>query len=92
VPSGPESPSAHALLDSDEDMAPVAALREGDEDAFVILTERYHAPSGGRLRIGFGQGWSNDEYDAVGVSPRGLGRRGDEEDIQSGLPSCQHNS
>jgi probable F420-dependent oxidoreductase len=34
--------------------------------------------SGGRLRIGFGQGWSKDEYDAVGVSPRGLGRRGDE--------------
>ena len=34
--------------------------------------------SGGRLRIGFGQGWSKDEYDAVGISPRGLGRRGDE--------------
>jgi probable F420-dependent oxidoreductase len=34
--------------------------------------------SGGRLRIGFGQGWSKDEYDAVGVFPRGLGRRGDE--------------
>ena len=24
--------------------------------------------SGGRLRIGFGQGWSKDEYDAVGAS------------------------
>jgi len=34
--------------------------------------------SGGRLRIGFGQGWSKDEYDAAGASPRGLGRRGDE--------------
>jgi probable F420-dependent oxidoreductase len=34
--------------------------------------------SGGRLRIGFGQGWSKDEYEAVGISPRGLGRRGDE--------------
>jgi len=34
--------------------------------------------SGGRLRIGFGQGWSKDEYDAVGISPRGLGRRADE--------------
>jgi RNA polymerase sigma-70 factor (ECF subfamily) len=43
VPSGPESPSARALLHSAEDMALVAALREGDEDAFVILTERYHA-------------------------------------------------
>ncbi len=34
--------------------------------------------SGGRLRLGFGQGWSKDEYDATGVSPRGLGRRADE--------------
>jgi len=34
--------------------------------------------SGGRLRVGFGQGWSKDEYDAVGISPRGLGRRADE--------------
>ncbi len=34
--------------------------------------------SGGRLRVGFGQGWSKDEYDAVGISPRGLGHRADE--------------
>lgn len=34
--------------------------------------------SGGRLRVGFGQGWSKDEYDAVGVVPKGLGRRADE--------------
>lgn len=34
--------------------------------------------SGGRLRVGFGQGWSKDEYDATGASPRGLGRRADE--------------
>lgn len=34
--------------------------------------------SGGRLRVGFGQGWSKDEYDAVGVAPKELGRRADE--------------
>jgi probable F420-dependent oxidoreductase len=34
--------------------------------------------SGGRLRVGFGQGWSKDEYDAVGIVPQGLGRRADE--------------
>ncbi len=34
--------------------------------------------SGGRLRIGLGQGWSKDEYDAVGISPQGLGQRADE--------------
>ncbi len=34
--------------------------------------------SGGRLRVGLGQGWSKDEYDAAGIAPRGLGRRADE--------------
>ncbi len=34
--------------------------------------------SEGRVRVGFGQGWSKDEYDAVGISPKGLGRRADE--------------
>lgn len=34
--------------------------------------------SEGRLRVGLGQGWSRDEYDAAGIAPRGLGRRADE--------------
>lgn len=34
--------------------------------------------SAGRLRVGLGQGWSKDEYDAVGISPNGLGKRADE--------------
>ena len=34
--------------------------------------------SGGRLRVGLGQGWSKDEYDAIGITPRGLGKRADE--------------
>lgn len=34
--------------------------------------------SGGRLRVGLGQGWSRDEFDAVGASMKGRGRRADE--------------
>ena len=34
--------------------------------------------SGGRLRLGLGQGWSKDEFDAVGVSMKGRGQRADE--------------
>lgn len=34
--------------------------------------------SGGRLRVGFGQGWSKDEFDAAGTSPHERGKRADE--------------
>jgi probable F420-dependent oxidoreductase len=34
--------------------------------------------SGGRLRVGLGQGWSKDEFDAVGASMKGRGKRADE--------------
>ncbi len=34
--------------------------------------------SGGRLSVGFGLGWSLDEYDAAGVPMRELGKRADE--------------
>ena len=34
--------------------------------------------SGGRLRLGLGQGWSKDEHDAVGVSMKDRAARGDE--------------
>jgi RNA polymerase sigma-70 factor, ECF subfamily len=44
VPSGPESPNTQSVVHSDEDVDLVAALREGDEGAFVTLMGRYHAP------------------------------------------------
>jgi probable F420-dependent oxidoreductase len=34
--------------------------------------------SGGRVRLGFGQGWSEDEFEAVGAPPKGRGARADE--------------
>ncbi len=34
--------------------------------------------SGGRLRVGLGQGWAKDEFDAAGASMKGRGRRADE--------------
>ena len=34
--------------------------------------------SGGRLRVGLGQGWSKDEYQASGAPAKGLGKRADE--------------
>ncbi len=34
--------------------------------------------SGGRLRLGLGLGWSQDEFDAVGASMKGRGKRADE--------------
>ena len=34
--------------------------------------------SGGRLRVGFGLGWSKDEYDATGASMKIRGKRADE--------------
>ncbi len=34
--------------------------------------------SGGRLRVGFGQGWSKDEFDVTGIVPKDRGRRADE--------------
>ena len=34
--------------------------------------------SGGRLQLGLGQGWSQDEFDAVGVSMKDRAGRGDE--------------
>jgi len=34
--------------------------------------------SGGRLRVGLGLGWSQDEYDATGAPPKTRGKRADE--------------
>jgi probable F420-dependent oxidoreductase len=47
----------------------------------VTLTRRLTSIdvlSGGRLRVGFGQGWSADEFEAVGIDPRTRGARADE--------------
>jgi probable F420-dependent oxidoreductase len=35
--------------------------------------------SNGRLRVGIGLGWSQDEFEALGLSTRGLGRRLDDQ-------------
>jgi len=44
VSNGPESSSAAGHLHANVDTELVNALREGNEDAFVTLMERYHAP------------------------------------------------
>jgi DNA-directed RNA polymerase specialized sigma24 family protein len=44
MPSEPEPSSADSLLYIDEDTELITALRDGNEDAFVTLMERYHAP------------------------------------------------
>jgi RNA polymerase sigma-70 factor (ECF subfamily) len=42
--NGPQVSGADGLLHSHEDTALIIALREGNEDAFLTLMERYHAP------------------------------------------------
>src|SRR5437870_3395677 len=44
VPGGSRSFTDDSLRRSDEDMELISALRDGDEDAFVILIERYQTP------------------------------------------------
>ncbi len=47
----------------------------------VMLARRFttlDVLSGGRLQVGLGLGWSQDEFDAVGASMKGRGRRADE--------------
>lgn len=47
----------------------------------VLLARRLttlDALSNGRLRVGFGLGWSKDEFDAVGTTLKGRGKRADE--------------
>jgi probable F420-dependent oxidoreductase len=47
----------------------------------VLLARRLttlDVPSGGRLRVGLGMGWSRDEYEAVGTPWQERGKRADE--------------
>jgi RNA polymerase sigma-70 factor, ECF subfamily len=44
MPVEPESSNAEGLPRRDEEAALVRALRDGHEDAFVTLIQRYHAP------------------------------------------------
>ncbi len=44
MPSGTEPSSEDGLPQFHEDMELVTALRDGNEDAFVTLMQRYHAP------------------------------------------------
>ena len=74
-----------------ESLTYVAALTSRIALGTSILVGPYYNPvllarrlttldvlSGGRLRLGLGQGWSKDEFDAVGASLSGRGRRADE--------------
>lgn len=91
VPGPRWPPFMERVVDPIVTLAYVAAHTTRIRLGISVLVMPYFAPivlakqlatldhvSGGRLDVGLGIGWSEDEYDAVGVPFRQRGKRGDE--------------
>jgi probable F420-dependent oxidoreductase len=91
TPDGSLPEAYKIVLDPLESLTYVAAHTNRVALGTSILDMLYYNPvmlarrlttldvlSGGRLRVGLGLGWSQDEFDAVGASMKGRGRRADE--------------
>ncbi len=91
APGQPWPKAFERVLDPIVTLAYVAAATRRIRLGTSILIMPYYTPivlakqlttldilSGGRLNVGLGVGWSEDEYDAVGVPFRHRGKRADE--------------
>ena len=91
APDGRLPEAAKIQLDPLETLAFVAARTSTARLGTSIVNLPFHNPlvlarrfatldvlSGGRVCVGLGNGWSEDEFEAVGVPARGRGRRIDE--------------
>lgn len=91
APGQPWPKAFERVLDPIVTLAYVAAATRRIRLGTSVLIMPYYAPivlakqlasldifSGGRLNVGLGIGWSEDEYDAVGVPFRKRGKRADE--------------
>ncbi len=91
APDGKLPELCQTVLDPLETLAFVAACTQRVGLGTSVLNLPYYNPvllarqlstidvlSGGRLRVGFGTGWSPDEFEAVGVPMTQIGRRTDE--------------
>jgi probable F420-dependent oxidoreductase len=90
-PDGVLPPEQHVSLDPLGVLTLAAAVTERIRVGTSVLVAPWYPPvllarslttldhiSGGRLDVGLGLGWSSDEYDAVGVSQRGLAGHAEE--------------
>lgn len=91
TPDGSLPPQFHTVLDPLLVLGQAAAVTGRVRLGTNVLVAPWYPPvllarslttldhlSGGRLDVGLGLGWSEDECDAVGVPRRGLGRRMEE--------------
>jgi probable F420-dependent oxidoreductase len=91
LPGQPWPKQFERVVDPVVTLAYVAAVTTRIRLGTSVLIMPYYTPillakqlatldlvSGGRLDVGLGIGWSEDEYDAVGVPFRQRGKRGDE--------------